>query len=614
MYVPQVLPALFKELLLWLFLPALFVAYYVVVRSNPVASGTTHLLLISHLAIFVFTLNGLISTIIKSKKTVGLVVSFIYATCIFSMLFYYILVYVGLNTWGRVITVELMLSYANQLEALCDALGLSYLTIQFILLVIFVSAWFLLYLYVYNAKLITYLQHKLQLIASYWVQVLVSITFCILALYPMIDYPADTLKYADYMEPIILTFWAGKPENAKKSATQGNRYNKDLNEQELKAVSNYRANDPFKKSNVILIVVDALRPSNMGIYGYLRQTTPYLYQLKDVSAITTVSQVSASCAESACGLMSIASSRFIHLMPETPFTLQQVLKRHGYKTRLILSGDHTNFYNLKNLYGPVDSYFDASMSKRSNYYANDDSIIVDETNQLPEWDRTPVMFQFILMSAQPMRKRQPMSHKYIPMKNYNGMTHGAARTEYTNFYDNGVVQTDATIKRLLQTLESKHYLDDAIVVITADHGEALGEHQLYSHANGVFEEQLKIPLIFISTVPSQSKIKPIKKIVSQVDIAPSILYELGMNIPQNWNGTPVQLSFEPKFTYFHLHFEEGLYDYRQQGHHFKYWVNMQNGKEFVYNISIDPSEKNNIINTISPTLKKTWRMQLSKQY
>ena len=278
----------------------------------------------------------------------------------------------------------------------------------------------------------------------------------------------------------------------------------------------------------------------MGIYGYMRQTTPYLNQLKDIGVITIVSQVSASCAESACGLMSIASSRFIHLMPETPFTLQQVLKRHGYQIHMILNGDHTNFYNLKNLYGPVDSYFDASMSKKNNYYANDDSIIVDETNQLPDWDRVPVMFQFHLMSAHPMRKHQPKSHKYMPMKNYNGMTHDYASTEYINFYDNGVVQTDATIKRLLQTLESKHYLDDAIVVITADHGEALGEHQLYSHANGVFEEQLKIPLIFISTVPSQTKIKPIKKIVSQVDIAPSILYELGMNIPQNWTGTPVQ--------------------------------------------------------------------------
>ncbi len=614
MSAPLILRALFKELLLWLLLPVLFLVYYVGVRSNPVASGTTHLLLIIQAAIFIFTLNSLINTIIKNKKIAGLVISFIYATCIFSMLFYYILVYVGLNTWGRVITVELIISYANQLEALFNALGLPYLIIQFILFITFVSGWFLLFFYVYNAKLIEYLQHKLQLIVSYWIQVLLLITFCILALNPLFDYPANTLKYVEYKEPISLTFWAGKPENAKSSTTQGNRYNLSLNQQELKAASSYLANTNFKKSNVVLIVVDALRPINMGVYGYTRHTTPYLSQLKDIGATTIVSQVSASCAESACGLMSIASSRFIHLMPETPFTLQQVLKLHGYKTRMILGGDHTNFYNLKNLYGPVDSYFDASMSKKSNYYANDDSIILDETFHLQEWDRKPVMFQFHLMSAHPLGKRQPISHKYMPMKNYTGLTHGDARMEYTNFYDNGVVQTDATIKRLLQTLKSKHYLDDAIVVITADHGEALGEHQMYSHANGVYEEQLKIPLIFISTIPSQPKIRHIKKIVSQVDIAPSILHELGMKIPHNWNGTPVQLSFEPKFTYFHLHPEEGLYDYRQQDHHLKYWVNMQNGKESVYNISIDPHEKNNIIDTITPKLKQTWRMQLSKQH
>jgi glucan phosphoethanolaminetransferase (alkaline phosphatase superfamily) len=605
---------LFKELILWLLLPILFVVYYMYFQSNPVESAVAHLYLIAQIAAFVFMLRGLISLTIPNKKISASIASFIYAVCLFSLLFYYILIYVGLNTWGRVITEELIVSYSYQIKALCDALGFPYLIIKITLLIAFAICWFLLYLYVFNTKLIAYFQHKLQSIASHWIQVLLIATLTILASYPLFDYPYNTLKYIQYKEPISLTLWAGKPQNAKHSATQGNRLNNLLNQRELEVASSYRAASNIKKSNIILIVVDALRPSNMGIYGYTRNTTPHLNLLKDTGAVTKVNHVSASCAESACGLISIASSRFIHLMPEAPFTLQQVLKRYGYKTRMILGGDHTNFYNLKDLYGPVDSYFDASMSKKSSYYANDDNIALDEAKLLPEWDHSPVMFQFHLMSAHPMGKRLLPYHAYMPMKNYNGMTRGNTNLKYINFYDNGVLQTDAMINNLLKTLQSKHYLDDAIVVITADHGEALGEHQIYAHANGVFEEQLKIPFIFISYMPDQPAIKQVKKIVSQVDIAPSILFELGMNIPQNWNGSPIQLPQEPDFTYFHLHPNEGLYDYRKKNSHYKYWINMQNGEEFVYNLSIDPNERNNIVHTVISAQKKFWRIKLSVQH
>lgn len=614
MKLKQFFSVFIAELTLWLFLPILFVIYYVHFRVKPEESAIAHLYLIGQMVIFVFALHVLIKLIIPNKKFSAFIVSFIYTGCLLTLLSYYVLIYIGLNTWGRIITEELIVSYAYQMNALFEALGLPYLIIIALLSVAFLICWFLLYLYVVNTKLIIYIQQNLQPIASYWIQILLVLTLAITAFYPLSEYPYNTLKYIQYQEPISLTLWAGKAEAAKHSATQGSRINHALNKYELEIISNYQPSANFKKSNIVLIVVDALRPSNMGIYNYSRNTTPYLNQLKNSGRITKINNVSASCAESACGLMSIASSRFIHLLPDKPFTLQQVLKQYGYKTRMILGGDHTNFYNLKNLYGPVDSYFDASMSKNSNYYVNDDTLVINETKLLPKWDSFPVMLQFHLMSAHPMGKRLLPYHSYIPMKNYNGLTNGSTNFKYINFYDNGVLQTDAMIDHILQTLKSKNYLDDAIVVITADHGEALGEHNIYSHANGVFEEQLKIPLIFISYSLNHETVKQAKKIVSQVDIAPSILYELGMRIPKNWNGTPVQLTNNAQLTYFHLQPNEGLYDYRKKNNYYKYWINMHSGEEFVYNISLDPHEKNNIYQDIPLQLKQYWRAKLSAQH
>ena len=67
--------------------------------------------------------------------------------------------------------------------------------------------------------------------------------------------------------------------------------------------------------------------------------------------------------------------------------MQQVLKLHGYRIHMILGGDHTNFYGLKELYGNVDTYFDGSQAPE--YFKNDDRLVVDRTKALPIGTVTP---------------------------------------------------------------------------------------------------------------------------------------------------------------------------------------------------------------------------------
>src|SRR6185503_15668636 len=65
-------------------------------------------------------------------------------------------------------------------------------------------------------------------------------------------------------------------------------------------------------------------------------------------------------------------------------------------------------------------------------------------------------------------------------------------------YDSEVAYTDREIGRLLDGLGK--LARPTLVVITADHGEEFGEHGGAYHGSSVYEEQVRVPLVFWSTV------------------------------------------------------------------------------------------------------------------
>ena len=55
-------------------------------------------------------------------------------------------------------------------------------------------------------------------------------------------------------------------------------------------------------------------------------------------------------------------------------------------------------------------------------------------------------------------------------------------------------QADDIIRQLFDALGAKHYLDDAVVVVTGDHGEGLGERH-WAHGWNLYNEDIRIPLL-----------------------------------------------------------------------------------------------------------------------
>lgn len=363
-------------------------------------------------------------------------------------------------------------------------------------------------------------------------------------------------------------------------------------------------------TNLVLIVVDALRPDHMGLYGYNRDTTPNLSALSRTRDVRVVSGVHASCGDTICGLLSLSSSKFPRNFSLHPITLHEVLHRSGYRLHLILTGDHSYFYSLRSFYGDVDDYYDGTQAK--GYFINDDQLALDRLAQTPAFDGTPAMFQFHVMSSHVLRSREKTPGKFQPATSY--VIHRAQDTgpgsspdpAAINYYDNGVVRTDEVIAELLSTLERKGYLKKALVVITADHGESLGEHGLYVHANSVREQLLRIPLVFIAYGYHPEPLQP-HALAAQVDIAPTILAEIGIPRPTTWVGHPLQERAGDSLVYFEEHEDSGVIDGRDPSRIWKYWRNAKTGREQVYDLSSDPDENRDAIGDVPLHLRAEWR-------
>ncbi|WP_158597869.1 sulfatase-like hydrolase/transferase [Noviherbaspirillum saxi] len=592
------------DVAVWYCIPSIFLFFYVHYHavSSEAIGPHLYLLLIGLLSLVLSRL--VLYRLIPDRRVAHIVTSCVISAVLLSMLLYYGLVLIGLGSWARVISWDLITSYTMQLPGLMDSLGVPVYVMFALFAVVYVALTYATHAYIQRFE---WVSRVLPVIPGWLHLFIVTAGFavCSIAVYRFMQSPP-----VQKSEPLSLTFF---PMFAARDL-QGHAIDKimaqKLDRLEDAARSSYMAKkEGLGKRNLILIVVDALRPDHMGIYGYRRNTTPNLAHMIQSGQARIVKNVRSSCGESACGLLSLASSKFVYQFSNKPFTLQQVLRRQGYQVQMILGGDHTSFYGLKELYGEVDSYFDGSMA--TGYYVNDDQLVLDHTGRLPSWDGKPVMMQFHLMSTHVMGKRHGRFAQYAPSENYMFHANRIAKNndKHINFYDNGVVQADAVIHDLLAALQSKGYLKDALVVITADHGEALGEHGLYAHANSVREEALRIPLIFIPYGYQSGLRGEFRTAAAQVDIAPTILAEFGFSIPSTWAGSSMQDTQRKSYSYFQEGQAAGVIDYRDPENLWKYWFDAKSGHEHAYNLTRDPMEKDNVISQVASGLKQDWRLQ-----
>ncbi len=92
-----------------------------------------------------------------------------------------------------------------------------------------------------------------------------------------------------------------------------------------------------------------------------------------------------------------------------------------------------------------------------------------------------------------------------------------------NGYDGEIRYVDDQIARLVERLKERHLWDRTVFVLTADHGEGLGQHDIVMH-DAIWDEQLHVPLVIRAPGAAAAKIaRPVRSI----DILPTVLSLMG---------------------------------------------------------------------------------------
>jgi hypothetical protein len=160
----------------------------------------------------------------------------------------------------------------------------------------------------------------------------------------------------------------------------------------------------------------------------------------------------------------------------------------------------------------------------------------------------------------PYNVPEPYSSRYpaydlidVPVLKYEGSKYAGrggipsavAKDGITNLnyyiaqYDGAINFVDAQIGLLLQNLEDLSLDKNTLYVITADHGEYLGEHDIYfSHILPFYNEVIKVPLIirYKGTLPEN---KTIMDLIQSIDIMPTIIKLAGIKRPRGLEGIDI---------------------------------------------------------------------------
>ncbi len=582
-----------------LMLPALlFLAAYVLVFHAPGQAAPRHLDIVLPAAVSLMLIHAAVLGPLPNGLQ-RLLACVLYAAWFLGWGLYYATVLVGLQSWGRVATWPLIEVYLRQWQELLTVLavpmGVAALGAAMLLGLAMAIGWAL-------ARRQRWLQ-------AFHVRVrpvvgvgALAVALCLTA-YRV--YEVHEALHVGSNEPLLLTFhpWAGAP-SGQTNRTQGARV---IDEREAAASAAYVPGPRSHARNVILIVGDALRADRMHLFGNPRNTTPHLSTLHHEGGLQLAVQAHSMCAESFCGLMAIARSKYLHEFSAHNLSLGQVLRRHGYLVYLILGGDHTNFYGLAEALGPADLYWDGL---QSGEYMNDDRAVLARARELPTAGETPVFMQFHLMSSHGLGKRHAEFQNFSPVANYYVRSRISGdptdvQVWARNFYDNGLLQFDHTVNELLAVLKERGYLRDAVVVITGDHGELLGERGRYSHADTVLQGVLDVPILLMRHGYAGPQI-PSPRLAAQIDIAPTVLRELDLPVPSSWSGSSLQDGVGRSFSYFQQGPEVGLFDLRQPEAIWKYWRNVRNGSEEAYRIDLDAGEQKNLIEDVPAEKRNLW--------
>jgi arylsulfatase A-like enzyme len=283
--------------------------------------------------------------------------------------------------------------------------------------------------------------------------------------------------------------------------------------------------------NVLLISIDTLRADHLSSYGYERLTAPgidamlaergTLFEACVAPATTTAAShmtMFTSLQPSVHGVR--ANTEWGAMAPEIG-TLAQIMRSHGFATGAVTENGALSRRGF-------DRGFDSYLEEKSADLLVPTGHVAEGLRDARAWlDRhANQRFFFFFHTYQ-------THHPYVPPERY-ARVFGQSAGEPSRYpdgwhpddYDREIRQTDDELREFFGGLEAAGLLDDTVVILTSDHGEAFLEHGFVSHGPTTHEEVLRVPLIFRG--PGIPEGQRSSTVVGLVDLMPTILDLAGL--------------------------------------------------------------------------------------
>ncbi len=292
-----------------------------------------------------------------------------------------------------------------------------------------------------------------------------------------------------------------------------------------------------KGYNVVLITMDTTRSDHVGCYGHALAETPVIDRLASegirfADAVSPVPVTLPSHCTIHTGLDPInhgARTNGTDSLKDDQTTLAEMLRDHGYETGAFVSA-----FVLNARFG-LNQGFDVYNDRVE---PDDDSLVGGLTNQRDAIQVTNEALSWL----QERKEDKPFflwTHYYDPHEPHMVPPAYAARFK-DNLYDGEIAYVDAQIGRLLDTLSAKNLDQKTIVIVTADHGESLGEHGEKTHTRFIYDATQSVPLIIWSPTLWTGGLVVDDAVVGLVDLTPSILDMLGLESEVSFDGIPLR--------------------------------------------------------------------------
>ena len=350
--------------------------------------------------------------------------------------------------------------------------------------------------------------------------------------------------------------------------------------------------------NVILVVLESTAAKYLGVFGSRYDTTPHLAAESSHAILYDAFYCHAGL--TANSVASITLSLYPYMTwreytveyPDMPGeSLAQVLKRQGYRTAFIHSGDF-QFVNQRAFL--TGRGFDVLLDWRDlgaplfTSWATHDAALMDGVLKWLDQEKGKPFFAKVWTHMS--------HHPYEPMPDRPLVDFFKDQLPPDDYdlgrYLNTLHFVDEQLGRLFAALRERGLADDTLVVVTGDHGEAFGDpHQAWGHGSRVYDEYARVPMMVWSPrlFPKGERSQTVG---GHVDINPTIADVLGVPLSPSWRGRSL---FDPRRSgraYFYAANDDYLLGVREGK--WKYIYNATRGSDELFDMQADPDELRNL--------------------